>query len=84
MELLKNRVDSIEMGDEEEPLVSAAVIAERLGVTAGWVLDQWQAGRIPGYRLGDTRGPVRFSWREIERWLAGRRRGPLVVEGRSA
>lgn len=60
-----------------EPLLKAREVAELLGVSADWVLDKWQAGELPGFRLGDRPpAPVRFRLSEVEAWLEARRRGP--------
>lgn len=60
-------------------LVTARVVAEHLGMSPAWVLDRWQAGGLPGYRLGQQRGPVRFRLVEIEEWLAERHEGPRAA-----
>lgn len=50
-----------------EPLLNAQQLADRLGVKAGTILDWWEAGKLPGFRLGGAKGgPVRFRWSEIE------------------
>jgi excisionase family DNA binding protein len=64
-----------------ERLLTAAEVAERLGFSAGWVLDHFEAGELPGFRLGRKGGPVRFRWSEIEEWLQTRRVGPIVGDG---
>jgi predicted DNA-binding transcriptional regulator AlpA len=58
-----------------EPLVTARDVAAALGMTPDWVLDRWQAGDLPGFRLGRHKGPVRFRWSEIEAWLQERHGG---------
>ena len=63
---------------ELERLLTAREIGSYLGMTTNWVLDRWQAGDLPGYRLGGGRGPVRFRASEIERWLRDHRRGPYA------
>lgn len=60
-----------------EPLLTTQELAALLNVKASWVLDQWQEGKLPGFRLGEIRGPVRFRRQEILTWLESRRRGPL-------
>ena len=56
---------------EHEGLKTAREIGERIGLSSGTVLDWWEAGRIPGYRLGGRKGgPVRFAVSEIEACLA--------------
>jgi excisionase family DNA binding protein len=60
-------------------LLTARELAELLGMSASWVLDEWEAGRLPGFKLGDGRAaPVRFRLAEVEGWLETRRRGPAV------
>jgi excisionase family DNA binding protein len=54
-----------------ERLLTAREVAELLGVSAATVLDRWQAGQLPGFRLwGSERGPVRFRQSELEAVLA--------------
>ena len=53
-----------------EKLLKARDVAELLGVEIGTVLDRWEAGDIPGFRLyGRKGGPVRFRLSELEEWL---------------
>jgi excisionase family DNA binding protein len=53
-------------------LVTARELAEYLGVSAGTVLDWFESGRLPGFRLGGRKGgPVRFRLEEIEATLEG-------------
>ncbi len=59
-----------------EPLLRAREVAERLGMSSDWVLDRWEAGELPGFRLGSR--AVRFRWSEVEEWLEARRQGPSV------
>jgi predicted DNA-binding transcriptional regulator AlpA len=66
-----------------EPLLTAADLAELLGFSASTILDRWEAGDLPGFRLFrgvDTRGrptgAVRFRPSEILDWLEGQREGP--------
>jgi excisionase family DNA binding protein len=54
-----------ERGDR---LLTARELADVIGLSPGTVLDWWQAGRIPGFKLGGR--VVRFSEREIAAWLA--------------
>jgi excisionase family DNA binding protein len=56
-----------------ERLLSPGELAEQLGMSLGWVRDHWQAGDLPGYRVGRC---VRFRASEVEAWLNDRRRGP--------
>jgi predicted DNA-binding transcriptional regulator AlpA len=63
-----------------EPLITARELGERVGMSTAWVLDKWEAGELPGFRLGARVGaPVRFRWSEIEAWLEKGRCGPSVV-----
>ena len=57
-----------------EPLLTAREVAGMLGATHDWVLDQWQAGNLPGFRL--TERMVRFRASEIAAWVESHRRGP--------
>jgi excisionase family DNA binding protein len=51
-------------------LLTAAELAELLGITAGTVLDRWEQGDLPGFRLWGRRGgPVRFRLSEVEALL---------------
>ena len=53
-------------------LLTARELAEYLGVTAGTVLDWFEAGKLPGFRLGGRKGrPVRFRLSEVEATLDG-------------
>lgn len=64
---------------EGERLLKASDVAELLGVSMGTVLDWWQEGKLPGFRLGGSVGsPVRFRMSEIEAWLDSCRGGPRV------
>ena len=47
-------------------LLTAAEVAERLGVTTPWVWAQSRAGRIPHVQLGRYR---RFREEAIEAWI---------------
>jgi excisionase family DNA binding protein len=64
-----------------EPLITAREAAAILGVATGTVLDWWEAGRLPGFRLGGYKGgPVRFRPSELEWWLEQGRCGPTISE----
>jgi excisionase family DNA binding protein len=53
-----------------EKLLKARDVAQLLGLEIGTVLDRWEAGELPGFRLyGRKGGPVRFRLSEIEEWL---------------
>lgn len=61
-----------------ERLLTASELGEMLSLSASTVLDRWQAGDLPGYKLFGRTGPVRFRASEIEQFLSGCR-----VEARS-
>jgi len=62
-----------------ERLLTAREAAEILGVATGTLLDWWEAGRIPGFKLGGGKAaPVRFRPSELKAWLEGCRRGPVL------
>ena len=68
--------------DSGQVLLTAAELAEYLGLSAATVLDRWQAGDLPGFRLfGEKGGPVRFRRSEIEAVLETWRRGPIPSTG---
>jgi excisionase family DNA binding protein len=54
-----------------EPLLTAKALSDLLCVSANTVLDWFQSGRIPGYKLHS--GAVRFRESEIVEWLEGQR-----------
>jgi excisionase family DNA binding protein len=55
-----------------EHLLTAREVAELLGVSPATVLDRFQHGDLPGYRLfGKKGGPVRFRLTEIEARIEG-------------
>jgi excisionase family DNA binding protein len=58
----------------DDRLLTAREVADYLGMSAGWVLDKWEAGELPGFRLSGR--AVRFRRSEIEAWLKERRGGP--------
>jgi excisionase family DNA binding protein len=49
-----------------EPLLTARELAALLGVSASTVLDWFETGRLPGFKLGRA---VRFRETEIGAWL---------------
>lgn len=55
-----------------EPLLRAWQVADLLGQTTRWVLDQAAAGELPSFKVGKS---VRFRASEVEVWLDARRRG---------
>ncbi len=58
----------------EETLLTAREVSILLGASPRWVLDKWQAGVLPGFRLSGKM--VRFRASEIDTWLNARHRGP--------
>ena len=63
-----------------EQLLTAAEVAELLSLSPCTVLDRFQAGELPGFRLfGRKGGPVRFRLSEIEAVL-----GPWRLNGPGA
>jgi excisionase family DNA binding protein len=55
-----------------ERLLNARELGDYLGLTAGTVLDWFEAGRISGFRLGGRKGgPVRFRLAEVEAMIEG-------------
>jgi excisionase family DNA binding protein len=67
-----------------EPLLTARQVAEVLGMSAAWVLDRFEAGELPGFKLSGR--AVRFRASEVAAWLEGKRRGtiPVAVPGHRA
>jgi excisionase family DNA binding protein len=65
-----------------EPLLTARELGAYLGLSAATVLDRFEDGRLPGFRLfGRKGGPVRFRLSEIEAVLeAWRVNGPGAGE----
>lgn len=56
-------------------LLTAAEVAQRLALSTSTVLDWFEGGRLPGFKLGRV---VRFRECEILSWLEERRVGPGV------
>ena len=54
-------------------LWTARELAEMLGLSPSTVLDMWERGDLPGFKIGRA---VRFRPAEVEVWLEGCRRGP--------
>ena len=55
-----------------ERLLTARELAEVLGLSTSTVLDRFETGHLPGFRLfGKKGGPVRFRLSEIEVALEG-------------
>jgi len=55
-------------------LLRAFEVADLLGFSPATVLDRFERGDLPGFRLGRKGGPVRFRESEIEAWIESRRR----------
>ena len=55
-------------------LVTARELAELLSLSPATVLDKWERGELPGFKLPG--GAVRFRASEIDAWLEEHRRGP--------
>lgn len=49
-----------------ERLLTARELGEHLGFKAGTVVDWFEAGEIPGFKLG---GRLRFRLSEVEAWM---------------
>jgi excisionase family DNA binding protein len=48
-------------------LLTARELGAYLGLSAGTILDWFEAGKLPGFRLGGRKGgPVRFRAAEVE------------------
>jgi excisionase family DNA binding protein len=63
-----------------EPLLTARQVADVLGLSPATILDRFQRGELPGFRVGGRVGdPVRFRWSELEAWLEAGRVGPALV-----
>jgi excisionase family DNA binding protein len=52
-------------------LLKAREVAELVGLSPSTVLDWWQDGRLPGFRLSSR--AVRFRESEVLDWLESRR-----------
>jgi excisionase family DNA binding protein len=68
-----------------ERLLTAREVGQRLGLSTATVLDWFEAGRLPGFRLGGrVGGPVRFDEVDVARLLASWRVGPAPAGQPSA
>lgn len=68
-----------------ERLLRARDVAEILDVEVGTVLDYFERGELPGFRLGGRIGrPLRFRQSEIEAWIESCRAGTLCLDNRNA
>lgn len=63
-----------------ERLLTARELADEIGMKVDWILDQWQAGDLPGYRLSQR--CVRFRVSEVEAWLQTKHEGPMIESSR--
>jgi excisionase family DNA binding protein len=61
-----------------ERLLTAAELAETLALSTSTVLDWFEAGRLPGFKLARV---VRFRESEVREWLEMHRAGPRVTGG---
>jgi predicted DNA-binding transcriptional regulator AlpA len=62
-----------------ERLLNARELGEYLGLSASTVLDRFERGDLPGFKLFGTKGgPVRFRLSEIEATVETLRTGPVV------
>jgi excisionase family DNA binding protein len=59
-----------------EDVVTAQVVAERLGLSKGRVYELARAGEIPHLRIGRS---VRFRWSSVVEWLEAIERAGEVV-----
>ena len=63
-----------------EKLLTACELADLLSLSSATVLDRWERGDLPGFRLfGRKGGPVSFRLSEIEAKLETWRAGPRPV-----
>ena len=60
-----------------EPLLTARQVADLLGFAPGTIVDWYEAGKLPGFKIG---GRLRFRTSEVEAWLEEKRGG---LNGRS-
>lgn len=61
-------------------LLNARELADYLGLSPSTILDWFEAGKLPGFRLGGRKGgPVRFRVSEVEAILDSWRVYPVPV-----
>jgi len=53
------------------PLMTARQVADWLNISPATVLDWYEAGRLPGFKLGRA---VRFDRAALEAWLSEQKR----------
>jgi len=63
--------------DMSEHLLTSRELADLLGFSPAWVQDQFEAGRLPGFRVG---GRLRFRLSEVDAWLEEHRQGPAPCD----
>jgi len=59
-------------------LLTTREVAELLALSTATVLDWFEAGRLPGFKLGRV---VRFRESEVLAWLEAQRVGPRLPVG---
>lgn len=62
-----------------EPLLTARELGELLGLSPATILDRWERGELPGYKIGRA---VRFDAEEILT-LTRREGGPALAAART-
>lgn len=65
-------------GRRLEPLITAAEVGELLKLSPSTVLDWFEAGRLPGFKLGRA---VRFRESEVLAWIEEQRIPARVDDG---
>ena len=60
-----------------ERLLKAREVADLLGFAAGTIVDWFEAGELPGFRIG---GRLRFRETEVLTWLEEHRQGPTPCD----
>jgi excisionase family DNA binding protein len=55
-----------------ERILTAREVAELLGFAPGTIVDWFEAGKLPGFRVG---GRLRFRASEVDAWLETKRAG---------
>ena len=77
---VKNPAATFTASNDNAPdgrLLRAAEVAEWLGLSAATILDWWEAGKLPGFKLNG--GPVRFAAAELREWLSAQRRDSTAI-----
>ena len=60
-----------------ERLVTASELGELLGFSSSTILDWFEAGTLPGFKVGGH--AVRFRESEVLAWLEQHRHGPTLA-----